>query len=91
MNLQLIDYIFNGVKDNTLVQNFINELQEYLEKNSLTNKVEDFKMEQNEEKLTTEYRDKLHIKQNEILVNYAKETERKGQMYYIYSRFYILA
>lgn len=40
----------------------------------------------NEEKLTTKYRDKLKIERINILNNYAKQTLDRGTMYYIYSK-----
>ena len=79
MKMQLIDNIFDGIRNNNIVQSFLNELKEYLDK------TEDFKMEQNEEKFTIEFRDKMNLKKNEILIDYAKKTENEGQMYYIYS------
>lgn len=38
-----------------------------------------------EDKLITQYRDKMYIQRNEILNKYAKKTKEKGIMYYIYS------
>lgn len=39
-----------------------------------------------ENKLITKYRDKMYIQRANILNNYAKQTQDKGQMYYIYDR-----
>lgn len=94
MNLDLINNIINGTKNNKIVQNFVNELQNYLE-NSISNnnyrntEKEDIQltnMNHNEEKIITKYRDEMYIERANILNNYAKQTANKGQMYYIYSK-----
>lgn len=82
MNLDLFNKLTNNNKENNIVQNFIKELGEFLDKSSSANKES---ILQNE-KMTTEYRDKINIEKNKILNNYAKETIDEGTMYYIYSK-----
>lgn len=94
MNLDLVNNIINDVKNNKFVQNFINELQNYLE-NSISKKSfyniekEDIPLvnpTHNGNKITAKYRDKMLAERDNILNNYAKQTLNKGQMYYIYSK-----
>ena len=82
MNLDLFNKLTNNNKENNIVQNFIKELGEFLDKSSSVNKES---ILQNE-KITTEYRDKINIEKNKILNTYAKETIDEGTMYYIYSK-----
>ncbi len=80
MKLDLI----NGIANNTkFVQDFIKELQDYLERKediSLINSTH------KENKIITEFRDKMYIERSKILNDYAKQTIDKGQMYYIYDK-----
>lgn len=80
MKLDLI----NGIANNTkFVQDFIKELQDYLERKediSLINPTH------KENKIITEFRDKMYIERSKILNDYAKQTIDKGQMYYIYDK-----
>lgn len=94
MNLDFINNIINETKSNKFVQNFIKELENYLEKNTLKNNYENLEKEDvllinpslSKNKIITQYRDKMYIERSNILNNYAKETSDKGQMYYIYSK-----
>lgn len=94
MNLDLVNNIVNDMKNNKFVQNFIKELQNYMEdtisKNSYIN-IEKGDMTlvnptNNEDKITAMYRDKMYVERANILNNYAKQTFNKGQMYYIYDK-----
>ena len=92
MNLDFLNNLINGLKESDFVQNFIQELGEYLEKNNV-NKIENSKNEvsilekiQKENNVTTEYRDKMYIERNNILENYANKTKSEGTMYYIYGK-----
>ena len=84
MNLDL----FNNVKNNKLVQSFIRELQNYLENN--ISKSENIEKEgillNNNDKITTQYRDKMYIERAHILNQYAEQTLSRGKMYYIYDK-----
>ena len=41
---------------------------------------------QNDHKLITDFRDKMNVERRNILEEYAKETEDKGEMYFIYNK-----
>lgn len=93
MNLYLVNNIINEPKSNKFTQNFIKELQSYLEsisKNDSTNlKREDMQLINSTHKgnkIIAKYRDKMYLERSEILNNYAKQTLEKGEMYYIYSK-----
>lgn len=81
MNLDLFNKLTNNNTENNIVQKFIKELGEFLEKDSCETK----QIVKNE-KLTTEYRDKINIERSKILNSYAKKTINEGTMYYIYSK-----
>jgi len=92
--LNVFNRLINITKENNVVQNFIKELSEVIEENSSKNDIENIPrkeqsliqelLEQN--KLTTIYRDKMHIKRSQILNDYAEQTADKGAMYYIYNK-----
>lgn len=94
MNLNLVNKIVNDAKNNKFVQNFIKELQNYLENNMSKNNIinaekEDFTLinsTHNGNKIIAKYRDKMYTERSHILNNYAKQTLEKGQMYYIYDK-----
>lgn len=94
MNLDLFKDLINYTKENKLVQSFIKELGEFLEKNlseeklvnNERNQLSLLQKIQTDTKLTVEYRDKMHIERSNILNNYAKETFDEGTMYFIYSK-----
>ena len=68
MNLDLVNNIFKEVKNNKFVQNFINELQNYLESNISKNSYIDIEKEDislvkpthNGNKIIAKYRDKMY-------------------------------
>lgn len=74
----------NDIANNTnLVQDFIKELQDYLERKvdiPLINPTH------NGNQIITEFRDKMYMQRSKILNDYAKQTLNKGEMYYIYDR-----
>lgn len=88
MNLDLFNNLINKNKENNVIQNFINELGEFMENNLSNN-------ERNQESLvqkildgrtlTTEYRDKINIERHNIVKNYSKENIEQGEFYYVYS------
>ncbi len=95
MNLDLVNDLFNNLKENKIVQNFIKELSNYLE-NSITNnkKISDNDFSFNNinlddlnlygEKVIVRYRDKMLTERGQILQKYSENTKEKGEMYYIY-------
>lgn len=96
MNLDLVNDIFNNLKENKVVQNFINELSNYL-KNNIENKTEihntddkwtDLSLNEDltlyDEKIIVKFRDEMFSQRNKILQNYADNTKENGDMFYIY-------
>ena len=95
MNLDLVNNLWNDLKENQFVQNFIKELSNYLEKN-LTHNTEISgvdntwnnlladNLEIGDKKIISKYKDEMLIERTEILQNYALKTKNKGEMYYIY-------
>lgn len=86
MNLGLVHKIINDVNKNKYAQNFIKELQDYLEKNTKREELTLLNLTHNENKIITKYRDKMLIERANILNNYASKTIDEGEMYYIYSK-----
>ena len=95
MNLDLVNDLFNNLKENQFVQNFIKELSNYLEKNLITNpKIAEKNSTWNDllsdnleignKKIISKYKDEMLLERTNILQNYALETKDKGEMYYIY-------
>ena len=94
MNLDLVNNLAKNIKNHKLIQNFIKELQNYLEKDKSQNNEIDAEKEErtllhfndNEIKITVKFRDKMYLERSHILNDYAKQTLDKGEMYYIYSK-----
>ncbi len=90
MNLDLFNDLFNKAKENNIIQNFIQELGNYLEKNTLENKPENetslLEKMQEQNPITAEYRDKMSLERRTILETYASQTKDQGTMYYIYDK-----
>ena len=72
-------------KNREEVTEFIKELSDYLE-NDNEREISILEQVQNSEKVTSMYRDKMYVERNEILNNYAKENQDKGEFYYIYNK-----
>ena len=91
MLLNIFNKLINN-KENKEVQNFIQELSEKVDspKNNMQNNPRKEKsviqelIEEN--KLTTSYRDKMHVERAHILNGYAEQTADKGTMYYIFNK-----
>lgn len=92
MNLDLVNDLFNNIKENKFVQNFMKELSNYLENNIANSQdinkwnnllSDDLTLYDN--KIITKYRDKMLTERNNILQNYARNTKENGEMYYIYN------
>ena len=96
MSLDIVNDLFNNLKENKFVQNFIKELSNYLEKKGTNNQeiseandnwcnlLED-NLEINNKKLTSKYKNEMLIERANILQNYAQNTKDEGEMYYIYN------
>ena len=95
MNLDLVNDVFNNLKENKFVQNYIKELSNYLEKNLINNKgiakennnwnnlLED-DLEIDNKKIISKYKNEMLMERTNILQNYALKTKDRGEMYYIY-------
>ena len=98
MSLDLVNELFHNLKENKFVQNFIQELSNYL-KNHLGNtnnsNIPKSDFEWNNllsddltlynSKITTKFRDKMLLNRRNILEEYALSTKEKGEMFYIYN------
>lgn len=89
MNLDLFNNLINSTKENKIVQNFIKELGEFMEKNlgndegekeTLLEKVLDGRT------LTSKYRDEINVQRCDIITNYSIQNSEKGEFYYVYSK-----
>lgn len=96
MNLDLVNDLFNNLKENKIVQNFMKELSNYLENNTTNNsKMLDNDYKWNnlisddltlyDKKIITKFKDEMLVERNNILQDYAKNTKAVGEMYYIYN------
>ena len=96
MSLDLVNEVFNNLKENKFVQNFMKELSNYLENNITNNsKISDSDYKWNNlmsddltlynKKIITKFRDEMLIERSNILQNYAENTKEAGEMYYIYN------
>lgn len=89
MKLDLVNEVFNNLKENKFVQNFINELSNYLEnnqKNNLTFKnegipiIEDILSKDN---LTTGNQNSIICKENDVILKYANQNFNNDSMYFV--------
>lgn len=96
MNLDLVNNLFNNLKENKIVQNFMEELSNYLENNVANNSnlsANDYKWNNlisddltlYDKKIITKFKNKMISQRNDILQNYAENTREAGDMYYIYN------
>ena len=76
MNLDL----FNNLKNNESINNFLGELLNYLKKDNNLGIIEKVK---NENKISEISENKMINKQNDILKNYADKTKERGALYFI--------
>ena len=95
MNLDLVNDLFNNLKENKFVQNFIKELSNYLEKTLITNNQISKEnntwnnlladnLEIGSKKIISKYKNEMLLERTNILQNYASKTKDKGEMYYVY-------
>lgn len=84
MKLDLINSLFNNVKENKFVKNFVKELSDKLENNPEFNNLllDDLILYDN--KIISKFRDKMLVERNNILQKYAKNTENNKELLYIY-------
>lgn len=88
MNLDFFNNLANNLKENKIIQNFMEELGEYLEKNIETNKEELGILEQIQSQRNTSIasRNTMKNERSQILTQYANQTLEKGEMYFIVSK-----
>lgn len=89
MNLDLVNDVFNNLKENKFVQNFINELSNYLEnnlKNNLSLKNEGVPIIENilsNNNLTTGNKNSIRWNENDVILKYAKQNFNNDSMYFV--------
>jgi len=92
MNLNFFKNINSNRNDR---EDFFKEFSDMLEKSLSRNDVRGvngdkelslLQQVQSEYKLITDFRDKMNVERRNILEEYAKETEDKGTMYFVYSK-----
>lgn len=85
MKLDLVNDVFNNLKENKFVQNFVNELSNYLENNlSLKNEgvpiIEDIL---SKNKLTTGNKNSIIWNENDVILKYAEQNFNNDSMYFV--------
>lgn len=89
MNLDLFNNLINSTKENKIIQSFIKELGEFMEKNlgndesekeTLLEKILDGRT------LTSKYRDEINVQRCDIITNYSIQNSEKGEFYYVYNK-----
>ena len=92
MNLDFFNNLANNLKENKIIQNFMKELGEYLEKNIETNKEELEILEQIQSQRNTSIasRNTMKNERSQILTQYANQTLEKGEMYFIVSKKHLI-
>jgi len=85
LNLDLLNDVFNNLKENKFVQNFINELSNYLENNvSFKNEkipiIEDIMSKNN---LTTGNKNSIIWKEKDVILKYAEQNFNNDSMYFV--------
>lgn len=95
MNLDIVNDLFNNLKENNFTKSFMKELSNYLE-SSITNNKEIANADSSfndihlgnltlyGEKIIVRYRDKMLSQRAEILQKYSESTKEREEMYYIY-------
>ncbi len=86
MSLDIFNDLINNIKQNSLANDLIKELKEFIENRNTRNQISLLDQMQNEEQITSKYRDKMLVERNNILKDYANETSEQGTMYYIYRK-----
>ena len=82
MNLNILKNIINDIKKDDKVQNFLNELKNTIE-NTEEADMGILEKIQSENKISIGTKNQMELKMDEILKEYAKETDEKGDLYFI--------
>lgn len=87
MNLEFVNDLFNNLKENKFVQNFINELSNYLENNSNLNHrcekvpiIEDILSKNN---VTTGNKNSIIWNENDVILKYAEKIGNDEPIYFV--------
>ena len=81
MNLDLVNDILKGIKENDFVQDFINDLTSYLEnKNEEKPILEEILSKNN---ITTANENSIRWKMDDVILDYAKENFKDETMYFV--------
>ncbi|MDO5555647.1 MAG: hypothetical protein Q4G09_03045 [Clostridia bacterium] len=80
MKLDLLNEIFNNLKENKFVQNFINELSNYLDKNAEQPIIEDILSKNN---VTTGNENSIRLKLDNVVLNYANQNFSNNSMCFV--------
>lgn len=89
MNLNLFNNLTNSIKENEIIQNFIKELQEFLENPTLkdnSNKTEEIgilEKIQSERNTSIANKNRMNIIMDDILMQYANNTINSGDLYFV--------
>lgn len=89
MNLDLVNDLFNNLKENKFVQNFMNEISDYLEsnlKNNIDCKKEELPIIEKiltERNVTTGNENAIRFKENDTIIKYAEKTGNDEPMYFV--------
>lgn len=83
MNLDIFENLIDKVKENEFIQNFTKELEKNIENSMQKSMLEKFV---SDNKIISEYKDKMLIGRNEILQEQSNKTSEKGKIYYIYDK-----
>ena len=89
MNLDLVNDLFNNLKENKFVQNFMNEISDYLEsnlKNNIDCKKEELPIIEKiltERNVTTGNENAIRFKENDTIIKYAEKTGNDETMYFV--------
>jgi hypothetical protein len=85
LSLDLINQVFNNIKDNKIVKSFVSELSSYLEKTPNT-KEEKTPIVENilaNNSLTTGNQNAIIFKENDVILNFANENFKDTTMYFV--------
>ena len=87
MNLDLANKVINSIKENKLIQDFMEELSNCLENNSKDYKLNNLNSDDltlYNTKIISKFKDEMLLSRRKILQEYAKNS--KEEMYYIYNQ-----
>lgn len=81
MDLDFFNNLSNNIKENKIIQSFLKDLENFLEKNENKN-LSYIEIIQNQKGLMPKYRDNLYLIRNDLLCDYSN----KEDLYFIYGK-----